>query len=92
MNLYLFCIKAKLDGPYIDSWHKIDKENKQETRAVLFALNFRSVSRMNDIGVCLIHAEEEWTAELLQNYLRSMSNIKSKEFLLSCKIGKEHDI
>lgn len=78
MNTYLFILKPKIDGPVVDSWYKVAEPG--ETKATLFAMIVRAKMNMS-IGPLVVKSEDEWTADLLESYVRALSRPDLAKFI-----------
>lgn len=76
---YLFVLRSSLRGTYVSSWHEIT-EDEQETKGVVFGMTISSTMNMGS-GVLKVMADEEWTPELLENHIRSMSQEQLNAFI-----------
>lgn len=90
MNKYLFTIRPTLKGPYVASWHQVNADD-DETKGVLFGMSMFAKVNMAE-GPLLINSEEEWTADLLQDYLRSLSNLALREFIEESRLKQSQSL
>ncbi|WP_407305423.1 hypothetical protein [Acinetobacter sp.] len=81
---YLLVLRASLEGVRVHCWHEITS-NEQETKNVLFGMTIASNINMGS-GVLKVMADEVWTAELMEIYLRHMSQDKLKKFIEESKV------
>lgn len=81
---YLFVLRPSMKGIYVASWHQIT-EDENETKAVLFGMKMSSMVNVGS-GICKIMADEEWTPELLEVFLRSKSQAQLEQFVKEAQI------
>lgn len=90
MKRYLFTVRPSLQGPYIDTWFKIENDDAA-TKSTLFAMTIRAKVNMAE-GPLLIKSEDEWTPEALQSYLRRLSQTQLQKFFEECKLTKNQSL
>ena len=81
MNRYLFTARSNLHGPVVHTFHKIT-EDAQENAAVIFGMSMASKVNMGT-GLCMVTSDDacEWTGNLLQKHLRSLSQKDFSKFI-----------
>lgn len=85
MNQYLFVLRAALERVRVASWHQLTT-NEAETKAVMFGMTISSQMNMGS-GILKIQSKEEWTPELLESYVNSLSLAKRAEFIKESKLA-----
>jgi type VI protein secretion system component Hcp len=80
----LLTIRSSLKGHLVLGWHEITEDDK-ETKAVMFGMTMSAKMNMAT-PLLMVKSDEEWTADTMQLYLRTLTQEEFDKFVKEATI------